>query len=201
MKSSFRRLALSALILWVGAALAWLEAGRILHQHRWVVVDHVVRVEEGVAFSYPFTVELAANYRIELECRRAIPDAALEQALDKDLIADYEVSSKGNPLFSGNTSHLEGTGGANGTSSRLLGRFDAQPNHPYLLRLHFSRSLPVLAATRPTLKVSVDAQVSRPTYVHAAFAVQLALVLAALGAGCLLLALVRRFFPRRTVPG
>ena len=201
MKFRSSKLVLLALVLLIGAALARLSANRILNQHRWVVLDQPVRVEAGAAFSYPFTVDIAAPYEVELGCRRAISNTVLDQTLDKDLIADYEVSSKGERLVTGDTSSWKGSSGGGGTTSRLLGNFAAEPGRPYLLRIHFARTLPVLAATQPRLKVSVHPRVYKPFYFRAALLAHLALALAILGAGCLLWALFSRLLSRRATTG
>ena len=202
MSTKQRKFAVAALLLFTSAALAWLEAGKILHAHRLVVVDHPIRLEAGLSFTYPFTVDVAANYQIELTCARSVPAAVLDQALSKGLLADYAVSTGNDRVADGDTSQVVmPRNGASDTVSRFVGKFAAQPGHRYLLRIQFSRSLPVLAATQPTVQVSLDPAVAGPVYARAQFASLLALLFAALGLGCLPLAFARSFFRRRADPG
>ena len=202
MSTKQRKFAVAALLLFISAALAWLEAGKILHEHRLVVVDHPIRLEAGLSFTYPFTVDVAANYQIELTCRRSVSAAVLDQALSKDLLADYEVSSGNDRVADGDTSQVVMPhGDASDAVSRLVGKFAAQPGHRYLLRIQFSRGLPVLAATQPIVKVSVDPAISKPVYAQAQIALFLAIIFAVLGVGYLPLIFARYFLRRRAVAG
>ena len=200
-----RKFAVAALLLFVSAVLTRLEAGKILHEHRLTVVDHPIRLEAGLACTYPFKVDVATSYQIELTCRQNLPAAVLYQALNKDLAADYEVSCGNDRIAGADTLPPPRSGGTSGDATRFVGKFQAQPGPLYLLRLHFSNSLPVLAATQPTVKVSVDPVVSRPVYARAQFASVLSMIFALLGFGVpavdprpLLLAPPRR--PRLTPP-
>ena len=201
MNAKQRKFAVAALLLFISAALARLEANKILQQHRLTVVDHPIRLEAGLAFTYPFKVDVAASYRIELTCRRNLPPAVLARALNKDLVADYEVSRGNDRIAGADALPPPVFSGTSDDASRFVGKFQAQPGPLYLLHLHFPNSLPVLAATQPTVKVSVDPTVSGPIYARARFASLLTLIFALLGVACLPSILAGYFLRRRAVPG
>src|SRR6266446_4370162 len=111
MRNTNKILGIVALLLFVGAGLAWQRSQRIIHQYRWTVLEEAVRLEDGFSISQSFTVDVAAKYWIEVECRRTVPYETLNHALMKKLAVEVTVASGSNLIAFGDSSEDEGSTG------------------------------------------------------------------------------------------
>jgi hypothetical protein len=149
-------IAVIGIILLGGAAVAWHRSQHLIPQYRLIVLDQPIRLEDGFSISHPFTVDVAAKYWVEVECRKTVPFDTLNQTLSKKLVAEYAITSGTERIAFGGTPKAPGMGYTNDHISCYLGTFDATPGVPYNLELHITADLPELASTGPAVKVSVD---------------------------------------------
>ncbi len=174
-----------AVLLFIGAGVAWQRSQHFLRMYRWVVLEQSIRLEDGFSTSHPFTVDVAAKYWVEIECRKTVPFDTLDQTLTKKLAAEYAITSGTERIASGDTAEELGMGYTNDYISRHVATFDATPGVPYNLALRITAGLPELASTRPSVKVSVEPIVFKNAFVSASLLTYLALGLALVGLLCI----------------
>lgn len=186
MKTMDKSLCIIAVIMFIGAGVAWQRSRHFLHQFRWIVLEQPIRLEDGFSIEHPFTVDVAANYWVKVECHKTVPLDTLDKTLSNKLEAEYAVTSGTDRIAIGDTSKKLGMSYTNDCISRYVATFDATPGIPYNLTLRITTGLPELAATRPTVKVSVDSLVFKSAFVSASLLAYLALGLALVGMLCII---------------
>ena len=197
MRTANKILGILALVLFVGAGLAWERSQRIIHQYRWIVLEEPIRLEDGFSISHPFTVDVATKYWIEVECRKTVPFETLDHALNKNLAVEFAVSSGRDRIAFGDSSEDIGAGYTDYSISRSITTFDAAPGVSYVLAFRVMASLPELALTRPVVKVCIDHLVFKNAFVTASLSAYLAVALAVIGLVCALVFLGSLLFRRR----
>jgi hypothetical protein len=185
MRTTNKIISIIAVILFVGAGLAWQRSQHIIHQYRWIVLEKPIRLEDGFSTWRPFTVDVAAKYWVEIECRKRVSIDTIDQILSKKLAAEYAVTSGKDRITSGDTSKELSMGYTDDYISRCIATFDATPGIPYNLALRIMAGVPELASTRPTVKVSVEPIVFKNAFVSASLSTYLALGLVLLGLLCI----------------
>jgi len=169
-----------AIILLLGAAVAWQRSQHIIHQYRWVVLEQPILLEDGFSISRPFTVDITAKYWVQIQCSKTVPFATLDHALTKKLAAEFAVTSGTDRIAFGKASQ-EGMSYSADDISRNIATFDAVPGTSYNLMLRIAAGLPEIASTHPTVKISVSPIVFKGAYFSASLWAHLALGLAILG--------------------
>ncbi len=185
MRTTDKTISIIAVILFVGAGVAWQRSQHFLHLYRWIVLEQPIRLEDGFSIAHPFTVDVAAKYRVDVECHKTVPFDTLDQTLSKKLAAEYAVTSGTDRVAIGDTSEELGMSYSAEDISRHVATFDATPGIPYNLALRITAGLPELASTRPTAKVSVDPIVFKNAFMSASLLAYLALGLALVGLVCI----------------
>ena len=191
MKTSNKILGIVALLLFIGAGLAWQHSLEIIHQYRWIVLEEPIHLEDGFTLTHPFTVDVAAKYWIEVECHRTVSFDIINQALTKELKAECLVTQGTTTVVMGDSAHAFGSSGSTNAISIILVRFDAHPHVAYNLTLHIKGTLTSLASTRPEVKISVEGFVYKEAYVRAVLYAYSSLGLAIVGAVCVLMLMIK----------
>jgi len=186
-----------AALLFIAAGLAFHHSRRLMTEHRWIVLQEPITFEKGFSLSHAFTMDLAANYWIEVECRKTIPFETLEKTLDKELAAEFIVTDALGPVASGESSRWNAAGFTDYSISRRLGGFEGAPNHSYTLSLHISASLPGLASTHPVVKIVIDTLPYKHAYLTSTLFAILGIVLSVIASVCLLSILIQTWFRYR----
>jgi hypothetical protein len=186
MRTTNKIIGIIAVILFVGAGVAWQRSQHFIHQYRWIVLEQPIHLQDGFSISHPFTVDVAAKYWIDVECRKTVPFDILDHTLTKKLAAEFAVASGAERIASGDTSQELSMGYTAASISRHIATFEAVPAVSYNLTLRVTTSLPEIASTSPTVKVSVEPLVFKSAFVVASLWAYLALGLAFIGVLCLI---------------
>src|SRR5947209_4180212 len=150
MRSTNKTNCIVAVILLIGAAVAWQRSQHFMHLYRWVVLEQPIRFEDGFSTSHQFTVDVAGKYWVEVECQKTVPFHTLDDALNKRLAMECAVSSGTERIAFGDTSKDLGMSGMADSISRRITSFDAVPSVPYNLASRTTVALPEIASTHPT---------------------------------------------------
>lgn len=181
MKRTGKALGILAAVSFVGAGLAWQQSQRFAHRHRWVVLEEPIRLEDGFSVSHPFSVDVAAKYWVEVECRKTVPFDTIDNALTKRLAAAVTVTRTAEQIASCDTAEVLSMTYTADSISRHVATFNAVPNVTYTLLFIVKASLPEVAATSPAIKVAVEPEVFKEAFVYASLLAYLALGLAFVG--------------------
>jgi len=193
-----KKIALLFGCLFTLAALAsWMFAQHKLREHRWTVLEGTIHIESGFLLEDSFTVDVPADYFVEIECSKTIEFERLDSLLTDQLAVSYSVTEDGKPLASGDSAGYRGAAYAQDYISRQVGKFPCAPGHTYHLTLRVTQTLPELASTDPVAKVSVAPIVFKSAFVTASLAAYLAIGLGIAGIICMMPPLCSMVFRRR----
>ncbi len=187
MKTTKKMIAGVAVLLFVGAGVAWHRSQQIIRQYRWIALEQPIQLEEGFSSSHAFTVDVPARYWVQVECRKTVPFETLDQTLRKKLAAEFVVTSGAEPITFGDTSRELGMLYTAQSISRHIGTFEAAPGIQYNLGLRITAGLPEIASTQPTVKVSVEPIAFKKAFMSASLAAYIALGFALFGLLCIVL--------------
>jgi hypothetical protein len=173
-------------IFFISALTAWFLALHSIHKYRWTVLEQPVSIEEGFVLEHSFTVDTAADYYVEIECRKTIPFETLNSLLTDHLLISYSVTENGNQIADGDSRTQQGGAYAQDYITRAIGKLHAEPGHAYKLTLRVAHTLPELAVTSPVAKVSVTPLVYKDAAVWAGLTFYLSVGLAIVAVICIL---------------
>ena len=185
-------------VLIATALTAWLFAQHKLREHRWTVLEKPIRIESGFLLEQSFTVDVPADYYVEIECSKTLDFETLDSLLNKQLAATYSVTENGRPLASGDSATHHGASYSRDYISRSIGKFSCAPGHTYNLTLQVTQTLSELASTTPVAKVSVTPIVFKDAFVTASLAAYLAIGLGIVGIACIVPPLYGLLLRRRS---
>ena len=138
-------------------ALAVVIIGYILFYdcHRWTVLEHPVKIEDGYSFSQAFTVDRTTTYELAIRGQASRSFTTQETILNQ--IAAQVVVHDGQQIIVDRDTHPLFVGGYGpDRKTCLLADFTAKTSHRYELNMRFTRSLPELASTHPVAVLAVN---------------------------------------------
>lgn len=129
------------------------------HIHKKPAMEIPVQFTEGFSLTNSFSVTYSRYYWVEIVCPRS--DSTHQHknevfsALSKKLPIKFTISCDGVIVAQGDSSEEKSRGCSAAEDTRIITNFKGVPGKRYDLTFHTLDSVPVLDATRPSIRISL----------------------------------------------